>query len=51
MTCSSHHWLIETPDGPTVRGTCKRCGEQRVYPSTFPEDLEVKKRQKPIGAA
>lgn len=30
----AHHWIIEAPNGPTVEGVCKRCGETRVYPTT-----------------
>lgn len=29
-TCA-HHWLIESPNGPTSRGTCKACGELREF--------------------
>ncbi len=28
-----HHWLIESPDGPTVKGYCKKCGVARTYAS------------------
>jgi hypothetical protein len=27
----AHHWLIESPNGPTSRGTCKVCGELREF--------------------
>ena len=26
-----HHWVIETPNGPTSRGVCKKCGWERNY--------------------
>jgi hypothetical protein len=26
-----HHWLIEPPAGPTSKGRCKRCGEERYF--------------------
>ena len=26
-----HHWAIESPNGPTSYGTCKRCGETREF--------------------
>jgi hypothetical protein len=26
-----HHWLIETPHGPTSWGICKHCGERREF--------------------
>lgn len=27
----AHHWLIETPSGPTSTGRCKVCGVSRVF--------------------
>ena len=29
-TCT-HHWLIESPNGPTSEGICKRCGATRTF--------------------
>lgn len=26
-----HHWIIEPPSGPTSRGRCKHCGEERLF--------------------
>src|SRR3989344_7710667 len=26
-----HHWIIETPNGPTSNGTCKNCGDERPF--------------------
>src|SRR3989338_8116035 len=26
-----HHWMIETPNGPTSNGTCKNCGDERPF--------------------
>ena len=26
-----HHWKIETPDGPTAWGTCKKCNERHEF--------------------
>ena len=28
-----HHWMIDTPDGPTSHGRCERCGEGREFPN------------------
>jgi hypothetical protein len=33
-----HHWVIETPDGPTSEGRCKRCGQRKSFLNVF-EDL------------
>ena len=27
----THHWLIDPPAGPSSRGRCKRCGEERYF--------------------
>ena len=26
-----HYWVIESPKGPTSRGVCKLCGEEREF--------------------
>ena len=26
-----HHWLIESPNGPTSKGTCRLCGAVREF--------------------
>ena len=26
-----HHWLIESPGGPTSNGVCRNCGSERVF--------------------
>lgn len=26
-----HHWVIETPNGPTVNGVCRLCGVEREF--------------------
>lgn len=33
-----HHWVIETPNGATSGGYCKRCGERREFRNST-EDL------------
>lgn len=30
----AHHWVLETPNGPTSPGRCKHCGETRMFPNT-----------------
>lgn len=30
-----HHWAIESPNGPTSFGTCKRCGEHREFKNSI----------------
>ena len=26
-----HHWVIESPSGPTSRGVCKLCGTEKEF--------------------
>ena len=26
-----HHWVIDTPNGPTSTGTCKLCGAKQEF--------------------
>ena len=26
-----HHWVLETPNGPTATGVCKYCGKTQVF--------------------
>jgi len=26
-----HHWVIDSPDGPTSRGICKLCGAEHEF--------------------
>lgn len=26
-----HHWIIETPEGPTSKGVCKLCGAEKTF--------------------
>ena len=32
----SHHWVIESPNGPTSQGTCKLCGEHSEFKNSIP---------------
>lgn len=34
-----HHWIIETPNGATSRGYCKRCGSTRRFPNAAEDAL------------
>ncbi len=34
-----HHWIIETPNGATSQGTCKRCGMTKQFPNAPEEAL------------
>jgi hypothetical protein len=30
-----HHWMIESPNGPTSYGTCRSCGEVREFKNSI----------------
>lgn len=30
-----HHWLLASPDGGLIRGTCKHCGAERLFPPSL----------------
>jgi len=32
-----HHWIIESPNGPTSRGVCKLCSAEREFANAPPE--------------
>jgi hypothetical protein len=34
-----HHWLIESPNGATSRGTCRLCGEHREFRNSASDAL------------
>ena len=31
-----HHWMIESPNGPTSVGTCKLCGMRAEFRNSMP---------------
>ena len=31
-----HHWMIESPNGPTSRGVCKVCGVSSEFRNSMP---------------
>jgi len=35
----SHYWIIEPAHGPTSKGVCKYCGEEREFLNSWPESL------------
>lgn len=36
VTTCCHHWRIESPNGPTSRGVCRRCGAVREFHNSVP---------------
>lgn len=39
VTCV-HHRVLETPNGPEVKGVCIKCGDVRTYLSAAPDTIE-----------
>jgi hypothetical protein len=35
----AHRWRIESPEGEFSRGTCKICGEERMFPNSAEDYL------------
>ena len=31
----NHHWIIDSPNGPTSTGTCRVCGEIRDFKNSI----------------
>jgi hypothetical protein len=31
----NHHWVIDSPNGPTSVGTCRTCGELREFKNSI----------------
>lgn len=40
----AHHWVIESPSGPTSRGLCTLCGAEREFPNyaQFPSGRDIR---------
>ena len=38
-----HYWLIESPNGPISRGTCKFCGAEKDFHNSPPEFMLYKR--------
>ena len=34
MKTCVHHWLLESPSGPTIKGQCKKCRMKRTWPAS-----------------
>ena len=35
-----HHWMIESPRGPTSKAKCKKCGVEREFANFIPGDIK-----------
>ena len=31
-----HHWMIDSPNGPTSQGVCELCGERGEFKNSMP---------------
>ena len=37
-----HYWLLGTPDGPTCKGICRFCGEEKEFASSIEGVIAMK---------
>ena len=35
----NHYWIIETAHGPTSKGVCKHCGEEKEFLNSWQDSL------------
>ena len=40
-TVCAHHWVIEPANGPTSKGRCRRCREERDFQNATPAGSAV----------
>jgi hypothetical protein len=38
MDCA-HHWKVASPNGAAAIGVCRRCGEERAFPTSSAVDV------------
>jgi hypothetical protein len=46
-----HHWLIESPAGPTSEGRCRRCRAVKTFSNRNPEVTHDETIRQRIGLA
>lgn len=44
-----HFWVIEVANGPTSIGTCKACGDEKVFYNAFPSFNPLRKNANPFN--
>ncbi len=37
----THHWMIDSPNGPTSLGRCRDCDEVREFPNSCEDTIRV----------
>lgn len=42
MNCPPHRYVLPGPNGPTVSGSCKKCGARRTWLASL-EEINVTK--------
>ena len=38
ITDHPHYFLLDPPTGPTSKGVCRECGEERTFKNSFDDD-------------
>ncbi len=36
---TAHHWVIDIAEGPSSKGTCKKCGETRPFSNSIEKNV------------
>jgi hypothetical protein len=45
-TTCAHHWVLGQPTAGNIDGTCRKCGEVRVFPAVL-DDLDPRADSEP----
>ena len=40
-----HHWIIDPPDGPISKGSCKLCGAEKDFPNDLSYSWKEEKEE------
>jgi hypothetical protein len=51
----AHHYIVDTPNGPTSEGRCKICGNVKKFPNyieeSFVSDFNVRRERRELQRA
>ena len=51
----AHHYIVDTPNGPTSEGVCKACGMTKKFPNYIEEyfvsDYNVRRERRELQKA
>lgn len=51
----AHHFIVDTPNGPTSEGVCKECGATKKFPNfieeSFVSDYNARRERRELRKA